>query len=243
MLHLYPSLNNVPDFDVYFTEDFVSTNLNWPNYRVTLLTVLFIKAQTSLLFICYDRIFVLTWTKYCFIILIRFKKMVTSSNLVATHSDTGACLNENSLWLPHYATSVVGAHWKNLPHQTWIQYRSHGRDFGMEIKSFISILYPDQIIQTKTKFFIEFFLNRMRECILIYFVCDTVSAMDTCGAQQSTWHPGKHDGPSVHSLCVHLPCHLFNIYFMKQWCLTKIQNDDLCFSMSLAWCLIPNQFH
>ena len=111
----------------------------------------------------------------------------------------------------------------------------------MEVKSFISILYPDQIIQT-TKFFIEFFLNRMWECTLIYFVCDTVSAMDTCGAQQSTWHPCKHDGPSVHSLYVHLPCHLFNIYFMKQWCLTKIQNDDCVSLCCLLGASYPTSF-
>ena len=35
----------------------------------------------------------------------------------------------------------------------------------------------------------------MQEYILMYFVGDTVSAMGTCAAQQSTWHPGKRDCP------------------------------------------------
>ena len=84
-------------------------------------------------------------------------------------------------------------------------------------------------------------MDRMQECALIYFVCDPVSAMGTCGAQQSTWHPGKCDGSLVHPLYVHLPGHSFNIYFMKRWSLTKVQNED-CVSMLLAGCLIPNQF-
>ena len=30
--------------------------------------------------------------------------------------------------------------------------------------------------------FVEFFLDRMQESILMHFVCDTVRAMDTCAA-------------------------------------------------------------
>ena len=35
----------------------------------------------------------------------------------------------------------------------------------------------------------------MQECILVYFVCDIVSAMDSCAAQQLTWLPGMRDRP------------------------------------------------
>ena len=38
-------------------------------------------------------------------------------------------------------------------------------------------------------------LDTMQVCILMYFVCDTVRTMDTCAAQQSTWHPEKRDCP------------------------------------------------
>ena len=29
----------------------------------------------------------------------------------------------------------------------------------------------------------------------MYFICDTVHAMDTCAVQQPTWHPAKRDCP------------------------------------------------
>ena len=93
-----------------------------------------------------------------------------------------------------------------------------------------------------TKYFVEFFLDGMQGCTLIYFACDTVSAMDICGSQQSTWHPGKRKGPSVHPLYVHLPRPSFNIYFMKQWCLTKVQNDDCVFLCSLLGASFPTSF-
>ena len=99
-------------------------------------------------------------------------------------------------------------------------------------------LYPDQMIQI-TKFFIKFFLNRMRECTLIYFVCDCYGHL---WGQKSTWHPGKCDVHSVHPLYVPLPYHLFNIYFMKQWCLTKIQNDDCVCLCSLLGASYPTSF-
>ena len=54
MLHIYASLNNVPEFEIYFTEDFVSIIHYWPICHVTLHTVLFIEARKSLCFICYD---------------------------------------------------------------------------------------------------------------------------------------------------------------------------------------------
>ena len=57
---MYPRIINLPEFEIYFTEEFVSTDRNWPKYRVTLLTVLFIRAPKWLLFICYDSRFVLT---------------------------------------------------------------------------------------------------------------------------------------------------------------------------------------
>ena len=41
----------------------------------------------------------------------------------------------------------------------------------------------------------EFLLDRMQKCILMHFVCDTVRAMDTCAAQEPTWHPDKRDCP------------------------------------------------
>ena len=93
-----------------------------------------------------------------------------------------------------------------------------------------------------TKFFLELFLNRMQECALIYFVCNTVSALDICGAQQSMWHPGKRDGPLVHPLYVYLPYHLFNIHFMNQWCPTKVQNDDCVSLCSLLGASYPTSF-
>ena len=37
---------------------------------------------------------------------------MTSSNLLVTHIDMGAFVNENSLWYPRYDTSVVEAHCK-----------------------------------------------------------------------------------------------------------------------------------
>ena len=39
-----------------------------------------------------------------------------------------------------------------------------------------------------------------------------------------------------------IPCHLFNIYFMKQWCLTKIQNDDCVSLCSLLSDSYPTNF-
>ena len=64
---------------------------------------------------------------------------MNSSNLVATRGDMGACLNENSLWWPHYDTSAAeGAHGKNLPHQTWSQYRSHALQIAIDIGMGIS---------------------------------------------------------------------------------------------------------
>ena len=72
LLHLYATLNNLLEFEIYFTEDCVSTNQNWQKYRVTLLTHLSIKAQKSLIYICYNNRFGLTWTS-CFIVLLRFQ--------------------------------------------------------------------------------------------------------------------------------------------------------------------------
>ena len=74
-----------------------------------------------------------------------------SSNLVATYNDMGICLNENSLWQPHYDTSAIGAHCKkfNIVHT-------------LETYTFYTLIIMIKIME----FFVEFFLDRMQECIL-----------------------------------------------------------------------------
>ena len=52
----------------------------------------------------------------------------------------------------------------------------------------------------------EFFLDWKQECILMYFGYDTVSAMDTCAAQQSTWHLGKRDRFRKTIVFLYVPC-------------------------------------
>ena len=92
ILHMYANINNVPEFVVYLTEYFVSINHNWPKCCVTQLTVLLIKARTSLLFICHDSIFVLTWATSCFF---HFDKIFDEWWL-------------RRIWLPHIVTWVHG---------------------------------------------------------------------------------------------------------------------------------------
>ena len=69
----------------------------------------------------------------------------------------------------------------------------------------------------------------------IYYVCDTECYGHLCGPT-FTWHPGKNDALPVHPLYVYLPCPSFNVYFTRQWCLTKVQ---IVFSLYVL-CLVPH---
>ena len=115
-----------------------------------------------------------------------------------------------------YDTSAVGAHCKNLPHQIWIQYRSHARNIGIRIKLFKSVCTLIIMIEI-TEFFEELFSGQNAGMHYDVFVCDIVNAMDICAAQQSTWHPGKRGCLSAHPLYIHFPCRSFNIYAFSRW--------------------------
>ena len=93
-----------------------------------------------------------------------------------------------------------------------------------------------------TKIVVEFFLERMQECILMYFVCDIVSVMDPCTAQQSTWHPGKRDCP-LGPAFIRAFAMSFISYIFHEVVMSYKGSERLCFSMFLAWCLIHNQLH
>ena len=96
-----------------------------------------------------------------------------------------------------------------------------------------------------TKFCVEFFLERMQECILMYFVGDTVSAMDTCAAQQSTWYPRKRDCPPSPSTLYTYICHvlyqmyIYNIYiyFMNSGILQRFRKTIVFLYVP---CLVPH---
>ena len=65
----------------------------------------------------------------------------------------------------------------------------------------------------------------------MYFVCDPVRAMDTCAAQQSTWHPAKRGCP----LCPPFICTFvmpFIEYIFHEAVIShKVSERRLCFTM------------
>ena len=98
------------------------------------------------------------------------------------------------------------------------------------------------------KLFVGLFLGRTKECIwctlfvTLWALWTHVQPINTSGIQASV------TVLSVHPLYVCSPCHLFDIYFKKQWCLTKVQKDccvSLCsflgasypisFAKSMSW--------
>ena len=224
---MYPNLNNLLDFEIYFIHDAVFTNHNWTNYRATLLTVLFIKARKSLLLISYDSSFVLKWSKSC---LYHFNEISNKWRLRRTwlpHSDMGACLNENGLWYSNYATSVVGAHSNLNP----ILFTRSKHWSG------------NKIIHKITKFFLEFFQDRMQECILTYFVCNTVNTMNNVQPNNPRGIQASVAAPRLTFYrCI---CYILHLIYIFNEAVMSYKGSEirLCFSMSLDWCLIPNQFH
>ena len=95
----------------------------------------------------------------------------------------------------------------------------------------------------KSQFFLRILHGQnagMRSDIFCLWPCECYGYL---WAQQSTWHPGKCDGLLIHPLYEHLPCHSFNIYFMKRWCLTKDQNDNCVSLCSLLGASYPTSFN
>ena len=99
-----------------------------------------------------------------------------------------------------------------------------------------------------TMFFVEFSLNRMQEYYSDVFVCDTVSAIDTCTAQQPTWDLGKRGCRSVHPLYVYFPCPLLNTlrpkrneqHFADDIFKRIFIHENVWVPIKISWKFVPN---
>ena len=75
------------------------------------------------------------------------------------------------------------------------------------------------------------------------FLKDFVSAMDTCTTQRFTWHPDTRDHPLapplIGTFATSFTWLIFHVIVMSY----KGSVKQLCSSLIVAWCLIPNRFH
>ena len=73
------------------------------------------------------------------------------------------------------------------------------------------------------------------------FVCDIVSAMDTRALQRFTWHPNIRGHPLAPPLIRTFATSLIYLIFHEAVMPYKGSVGQLCFSMIVAWCPIPNR--
>ena len=167
---------------------------------------------------------------------------MTSSNLVATHNDIGAFFKMKTVYGNHIMTLQRSEPIVKLPHQIWIQYRSHARNIGIRIKLFKSVCTLIIMIEI-TDFFVEFFLDRMQEYIMVYLfvtllmLWTSVQPNSPRGIQASVAVPR----PTLYTYIFHVVYLIYiYIYIYIPWNSDVLQRfiKTIVF---LVWCLIPKQ--